>query len=93
MAGGEASSEVSVLENDGVLHLTCRCRLLYLLCRLYDQVNAELSSWWPQAGSAHAPVLLAWASVLCLIGRSGSQQGGEWQPEYSRLALPAENKQ
>jgi hypothetical protein len=40
-----------------------------------QRVNAELASWWPAASAAHSPVLLAWAAVLCLIGKSGAAGG------------------
>jgi hypothetical protein len=40
-----------------------------------QRVNAELASWWPAASAAHSPVLLAWAAVLCLIGKSGGAGG------------------
>ncbi|KAL4443613.1 hypothetical protein ABPG75_011350 [Micractinium tetrahymenae] len=42
-----------------------------------QRVNAELASWWPSASAAHSPVLLAWAAVLCLIGRSTDQGQGQ----------------
>ena len=40
-----------------------------------DRVNAELASWWDSANSAHSPLLLAWAAVLCLVGRAGGSGG------------------
>ena len=50
------------------------------------QVHAELASWWPAAGPPHAAVLLAWASVLCIVGKAqaaagdgGAAAAGDWE--------------
>ena len=42
-----------------------------------QRVNAELACWWGAAAAPHSPVLLSWAAVLCLVGKSegGSPAG------------------
>ncbi len=68
--------------------------------RVKQQVNAELASWWPSAAAAHSPVLLAWAAVLCLIGKSAGARrpggcscwacfGAAWPPRRSPCCYQA----
>lgn len=55
------------------------------------RVNAELASWWTSAAAAHSPVLLAWAAVLCLIGKSagGGMRGARPRPGRASQAHAA----
>jgi hypothetical protein len=43
-------------------------------------VDAELTSWWPVANAAHAPVLFAWSAVLLLTQKAGEGGGGKASP-------------
>ena len=43
-------------------------------------MDSALSSWWPIATAAHAPILLAWAALLRLGSHGGGNgSGGEEQ--------------